>query len=66
MQVMVCIMHSCGLAATTIDMELPWKFETCSGFYQNKIQESASRRFCYTNYHDARSIKYQIFSGYLR
>ena len=26
MYFMVCIMHSCGLAVTTIELELPWKF----------------------------------------
>ena len=51
MQFMVCIVHSCGPATTTISIVVvagPRR-----GCYQNKIQESASRWFYYTIYNDA-------------
>ena len=49
MQFMVCMVHSCGPAATTIEMEdgTAYQLETCTGCYKNKIQERTSRWFYY-------------------
>ena len=49
MRFMVCIIHSCGQAATTNEIVVAaCLFETYRGCYQNKIQDRASRWFYYT------------------
>ena len=43
MQFMVCIMHSCGLAGTKIEMELHLN---SAGLEQDSVFDSCERNFC--------------------